>query len=132
MRGADFWSKLDELVATGRIVVDRSAGTTHPRYPSYVYPLDYGYLEGTQGGDGDGVDVWIGSQPERIVTAIVCAVDVEQLVAELKVLVGCTKQEAAAILGNHNVGSQSAVLVERNRSDSSAPKLAERIQEAEG
>ena len=120
-----FWSKLDELVTTGRIVVERPAGTAHPRYPSCVYPLDYGYLEGTQGSDGDGVDVWIGSQPERTVTAIVCTVDMEQLGAELKILVGCTKREAATILRSHNVGSQSALLVERSWTDSAVPKLTE-------
>jgi len=56
----DFWKRLDDLVATKRLVVDRPRGNHHPRYPEMVYPLDYGYLEGTSGGDGNELDVWRG------------------------------------------------------------------------
>lgn len=54
-----FWKALDELAGSGDIVIDRAEGTVHPRYPDLVYPLDYGYLSGTVGGDGDGIDVWV-------------------------------------------------------------------------
>jgi inorganic pyrophosphatase len=39
-----FWSRLDELLATSRLVIDRPKGTRHPRYPEVIFPLDYGYL----------------------------------------------------------------------------------------
>jgi inorganic pyrophosphatase len=32
-----FWSRLDQLVETSEIVVDRPKGTPHPRYPEIVY-----------------------------------------------------------------------------------------------
>ena len=57
----EFWSVLERLVAESNLVIDRPKGTTHWRYPDYVYPMDYGYLEGTSSMDGDGIDVWIGT-----------------------------------------------------------------------
>lgn len=59
----DFWCKLDELVQSGDLVIDRPQGSAHPRYPDIIYPLDYGYLAGTTAADGEGIDVWVGSLP---------------------------------------------------------------------
>ncbi|MEH1844016.1 MAG: hypothetical protein V7L25_03125 [Nostoc sp.] len=53
----DFWFKLDQLVAASNLKVDRPKGTSHPRYPSFVYPLDYGYLKDTHSEDGFDIDV---------------------------------------------------------------------------
>ncbi len=129
MGNEGFWSKLDHLVDASHLVVDRPAGTAHPCFPSFVYPLDYGYLEGTRSGDGEGVDVWVGSRPERAVTAIVCTVDLELEVAELKILVGCSEREANEMLGAHNVGSQSAVLIKRSEGHWPASEVTKRQQE---
>jgi inorganic pyrophosphatase len=71
----EFWRKLDRLVAEHELVIDRPKGSRHPRYPEMVYPLDYGYLAGTQAADGAGIDVWVGSLLGRTVTAVVCTVD---------------------------------------------------------
>jgi inorganic pyrophosphatase len=81
-----------------------------------VYPLDYGYLEGTVAGDGDGIDVWIGSIRPAAVTGVVCTVDSEKRDAEVKVLIGCTREEAGEILAFLNKGTMSAVLVWRGDS----------------
>ena len=113
MEGRSFWQALDRLVAGREVVIDRPRGTSHPRYPEFAYPLDYGYLAGTRSGDGEGVDVWIGSQPQQGVTAVVCTVDLLQLDVEVKILLGCTQQEARQALAVHNWGSMSAILVER-------------------
>lgn len=110
---AGFWPALDALIATCPLVVDRPRGSAHPRYPEIRYPLDYGYLAGTRGGDGDGLDVWRGSRPEQQVTAIVCTLDLNQRDAEIKVLVGCTPAEVQTILAFHNSGAQSGWLIER-------------------
>ncbi|UCC62588.1 MAG: inorganic pyrophosphatase [Anaerolineae bacterium] len=114
MESLGFWGHLDRLVATCRLKIDRPGGSPHPRYASFLYPLDYGFLEGTRSGDGDGIDVWVGSLPDRAVTAVVCTVDLEQRDAEVKLLVSCTPQEAQEILAVHNRGSQAAILVQRN------------------
>jgi inorganic pyrophosphatase len=49
---ADYWDSLRALVAESRIVVDRKRNTAHPKYRDMVYPVDYGYLEGTRSMDG--------------------------------------------------------------------------------
>jgi inorganic pyrophosphatase len=113
MEERGFWQALDRLVSGCSLVVDRPAGTVHPRYTSFTYPLDYGYLAGTRSGDGGGIDVWVGSLPERTVAAVICTVDLEKGDAELKILVGCTPHETQAALDCHNRGGQSGMLVVR-------------------
>ena len=108
-----FWSALDRLVASCEIVVDRPRGSAHPRYPDFVYPLDYGYLADTTSPDGCGIDVWLGSLPERTVTAVICNVDLVKRDSEVKLLLGCTPEEAQTILGVHNQDSQSALYIAR-------------------
>ncbi|WP_375495524.1 Inorganic pyrophosphatase [uncultured Nostoc sp.] len=109
----DFWFKLDQLVAISNVKIDRPKGTSHPHYPSFVYPLDYGYLENTRSGDGADIDVWIGSLSSKKVTAIICSVDLEKRDAEIKILLGCTSEKNQAILDIQNTGSQSAILLVR-------------------
>jgi len=75
--------------------------------------MDYGYLVDTRSGDQGGIDLWIGSLEEQSVTAIVCTIDLHKADAEIKILIGCTENEAQAILAFHNQGSQSAILLNR-------------------
>lgn len=92
-----FWEALDALVAGAEIVVDRPRGSCHPDFPAFVYELDYGYLRGTTSADGEGIDVWLGSDPCRRVTGALCTVDLMKRDAELKILVGCTAADCAVI-----------------------------------
>ncbi len=39
--------------------VDRPLGTAHPRFPSLIYPINYGYVDDVTGGDGAEQDVYI-------------------------------------------------------------------------
>ncbi|MEH2295787.1 inorganic diphosphatase [Nostoc sp.] len=109
----DFWFKLDQLVAASNLKIDRPKRASHPRYPSFVYPLDYGYLENTCSGDGNDIDVWIGSLSSQTVTAVILSVDLEKRDTEIKMLLGCTSEENQAMLDIHNTGSQSAILLVR-------------------
>jgi inorganic pyrophosphatase len=109
----NFWLKLDELVAVCPLTIDRPQGSAHPRYPDFIYPHDYGYLENTQSGDGGGIDVWRGSLPQKVVTAVICTIDTLKRDAEIKILLGCTPQEAQEILATHNEGPMAAILLER-------------------
>lgn len=113
MADEGFWRRLDQLVATCELKIDRPKGSVHPRFGSFRYPFDYGYLEGTRSGDGDGIDVWVGSRPEKRVTGIICSVETTQRDAEVKILLSCTPHEARDILQTHNRGTQSAILIQR-------------------
>ena len=94
---ATFWTDADRLVATSVVVVDRPKGSRHPIAIDHVYPLDYGYLEGTISGDGEGVDVWLGASGNRQVTGTVCTIDLSKRDLELKLLLGCSQQEVSEI-----------------------------------
>ena len=95
------------------MAIDRPRGSRHPQWPDFVYPVDYGYLTGTRAMDGGGIDVWCGSLPERRVTGVILAIDLLKRDAELKLLVGCTPEEADAALAASNRGSQAALLLRR-------------------
>lgn len=92
-----FWQACDALVNSSAITIDRPRGAPHPRRPELIYPLDYGYLVGTTGGDGAGIDVWLGGGAGKGVTAIACTVDLFKRDAELKLLLGCTDDEIATV-----------------------------------
>ncbi|MCK9900130.1 inorganic pyrophosphatase [Frankia sp. Cpl3] len=90
---ARLFGHLDELTATSRLVVDRPAGSRHPRVPEAVYPVDYGYLEGTVAADGDGVDVFRGSAVGAGVVGFLVTVDPGKRDVEVKILIDCTAGE---------------------------------------
>ena len=102
MYDSQFWSALDKLAETSNIVIDRPKGSAHPRFTQYIYPLDYGYLESTSSMDGEGIDVWLGSNPNRALTAILCTVDLMKRDSEIKLLLGCTAEETQTVLNFHN------------------------------
>ena len=113
MGANQYWQQMDALVQALEVVIDRPRGSAHPRYPDFMYPLDYGYLKGTQAADQGGIDVWSGSRPERGVTGVICTVDLVKRDAEIKILLGCSDDEAQAILRLHNNGEQAAILLRR-------------------
>ena len=41
------------------VTVDRPLGSVHPRYKDLRYPVNYGYVKGIVGGDGEEQDVYI-------------------------------------------------------------------------
>jgi len=47
------------LGKTVNIVIDRPVGSTHPNCKNTVYPVNYGYIPGTVGGDGEPIDVYL-------------------------------------------------------------------------
>ena len=97
-----FFEAIDKLVLSGKIVIDRPRGSTHPRFPGIKYDIDYGYIENTTSMDGDGIDVWCGSLPDRRVNAIICTVDLMKRDSEIKLLIGCTEDEIKKIYAFHN------------------------------
>ena len=96
-----FWNALDKLVNNSEIVIDIPKGTSHPKYPDFVYRVNYGYLKDTSSMDGNRIDVWVGSD-EKKVDAIICIVDLIKKDSEIKILIGCTEEEKSIIYETHN------------------------------
>ncbi|HEX5807830.1 MAG TPA: hypothetical protein VFY25_04140 [Anaerolineales bacterium] len=99
-----FWQALTTLIASHTVVIDRLRGSAHPRYPELIYPLDYGYLENTSAGDGDGIDIWLGSLSTvneagnaKTLTGILCSFDTLKRDAEIKLLIDCSDEDIQII-----------------------------------
>jgi inorganic pyrophosphatase len=111
----DFWLALDKLVSKSKIIIDRPRGSHHPKYTAFVYPVDYGFLEGTSSMDGGGIDVWKGMDGESI-DAIVCTVDLMKRDSEIKILIGCSDDEKQLILDAHNNSEyMKGILIRRDK-----------------
>ncbi len=98
----NFWMALDELVCNSEIVIDRPKGTAHPRYPNFIYKVDYGYLKNTSSMDGAGIDVWVGTASEKCIDAIMVIIDLIKRDSEIKILISCTEEEKDIIYQTHN------------------------------
>ena len=97
----DFWTALDKLVNNSKIIIDRPKGTAHPKYPNFIYKVDYGYLKDSSSMDGGGIDVWVGTGGKKI-DAIMCIVDLQKNDSEIKILIGCTEEEKTIVYKTHN------------------------------
>lgn len=47
------------LGKNAKIIIDRPLGTAHPKHPDMIYPINYGYIPNTVGGDGEELDVYL-------------------------------------------------------------------------
>ena len=113
----NFWNLMDVLIIQSKIIIDRPKGSAHPLYPQIVYELDYGYLDGTKSSDNEGIDVWLGTDAEQKLDAIVCAVDLVKRDSEIKLLIGCTPAEKSYIKSFYNKWPQmGGILIEREDS----------------
>lgn len=88
---------MEKLIADSEIVIDRPKGSRHPRIHEIIYPLDYGYLKNTSSMDGDGVDLWVGSEEEQALKGIIVTIDLWKRDSEIKLLLGTTDEEIEII-----------------------------------
>ncbi len=110
----EFWCAIDELIENSEIVIDRPKGSAHPKYPDFIYRVDYGYLKDTTSMDDAGIDIWLGTA-ERKADAIICIVDLMKKDSEIKILIGCTEEEKSLIYETHNETQyMKGVLIRRN------------------
>ena len=56
LRKAMVYSYLGKIVD---IEIDRPIGTVHPKHDDIIYPINYGYIPGVLGGDGEELDVYV-------------------------------------------------------------------------
>jgi inorganic pyrophosphatase len=109
-----FWDYLEKLVHENGIIIDRQKGTKHPKYNNMVYVVDYGYIKNTKSMDNGGIDIFVGSEMNKNIDAIVCIIDLIKKDSEIKILMGCTKDEKEKIYDLlNNSEFMKAILVKR-------------------
>lgn len=92
------WQQWESLIRLKGITIERAAGTTHPEYTDIVYPIDYGFVNGTDTVDGAEMDVFKGSANNGLVAAIFTE-DRRKGDLEAKLIVDCTPQEIYLVNG---------------------------------
>ena len=88
------WAAFEQWLCERGVIIDRPRGAAHPRYAQRLYPLDYGFIPATSGGDGQPVDVFVGTVPTGLVGAFVTH-DVLKGDDELKLLWNVTPEVIA-------------------------------------
>jgi inorganic pyrophosphatase len=84
------WRQWESLIVERGIEIDRPRGSDQPRYPDWRYPLDYGFIPGTVGGDGKEVDVFCGSANNGLTAALLVRHDRQD---DIKLLWNPTEDE---------------------------------------
>ncbi|KKQ32267.1 MAG: hypothetical protein US49_C0011G0008 [candidate division TM6 bacterium GW2011_GWF2_37_49] len=99
----DFWVMLCKLVDESEIVIDRPKHSAHPKFPDFIYPVDYGFLKGTKASDGNEIDIWIGTSQNKKINGILCTADPMKKDVETKIIYACTQDEINLICDTMNV-----------------------------
>ena len=104
---------------TVNVTMDRPIGAVHPKHPDIVYPINYGYIEGLMGGDGEEQDVYVLGPAEplatftgRVIAVIERADDVEEKWVASDGTRSYTKQEIAEAVRCQEQYHQSTVYME--------------------
>jgi inorganic pyrophosphatase len=79
-----------------------------------LYPLDYGYLEGTTSSDGTEIDVWLGSEADHALRGVLLSADLVKHDAEIKLLLGCTEQDIELIADFMRSENSGLLVVKRS------------------
>lgn len=86
------WSGWERLIEAQGVTIDRPARTQHPEYPQIIYPIDYGYVNGTIGSDGEALDCFVGTGDTGVAAALLTR-DYRRGDREVKLLLDCTPPE---------------------------------------
>ncbi len=92
------WAHWESLLSNRGIEIERPRATPHPNHPSIVYPIDYGFVPNTRGGDGEPVDVWSGTGTAGL-TAMIMTRDHVKQDQEVDLLWNCTPEEIYLVNG---------------------------------
>ncbi len=86
------WAGWEALILKNGFTLDRPYRSPHPRYPEIIYPINYGYVNGTTSSDGDEVDIFVGSAANGLV-GLLMTTDYGRGDREIKLLYHCTPEE---------------------------------------
>ncbi|WP_456425398.1 inorganic diphosphatase [Rhodocaloribacter sp.] len=92
------WAGWETLITRNGYTIDRPYGSAHPRFPDILYPIDYGYVNDTLGGDGEEVDLFVGSARNGLV-ALILTHDHRRGDRECKLIYDCTPEEVYLVNG---------------------------------
>jgi hypothetical protein len=108
------WAGWETLIREAGVTVDRPRGSTHPDWADIVYPIDYGYVNGTRSSDGHEIDIFLGSAGTGLVGAVFTT-DHRRGDREVKLLWDCTPGEVYLVNGflNYDRRLMEGVLVMR-------------------
>lgn len=108
------WSEWEALIREHGITIDRPRGSHHPDYPSIIYPIDYGYVNGTLATDGHELDLFRGTADTGLVGTMITR-DHRKGDAEFKLIYNCSPEEVYLVNGfiNFDRALMEGVLVLR-------------------
>lgn len=92
-----FWQKVDTLVLSSTFNLKYPEGSHHHFYSNLVYPVDYGVLKDSLNGNNQEINVYQGSDGNRVNGLIVSA-DILARDCVVKLLIGCTEEQIQSIL----------------------------------
>lgn len=92
------WAVWENTITENGITIDRPIGSTHPRHKDIIYPISYGYINGTKSSDGQEVDIFVGSAANGLVGAIATR-DFRKGDREIKLLFNCSPTEIYVVNG---------------------------------
>ena len=92
------WEAWEALIEAKGITIDRPYASAHPDHPSIIYPINYGYVNGTLGTDGAELDIFCGSGTNKLV-ALIQTADFRKGDREIKLIYNCTPAEIYLING---------------------------------
>ncbi|MFI3283753.1 MAG: Inorganic pyrophosphatase [Erysipelotrichaceae bacterium] len=90
---AYFWQKLDTLLLSSNLPIERAKGSAHPKYSHLYYPLDFGKI--TDGSHE--ISYYKGSHGDSC-ESLVVAVDILSKEVMVNLLLGCDDEEIDAVL----------------------------------
>lgn len=76
------------------VTIDREMGSKHPKH-GFIYPLNYGYIEGVKSGDGEELDAYVVGvfEPLKRFTGEVIAVIIREEEDDPKLIVAPESKE---------------------------------------
>lgn len=108
------WEDWEDLIEENGYTIDRPLRSVHPDFADIIYPIDYGYVNGTLATDGMEIDVFVGSGSSGLVGLLVTT-DYRKGDQEFKLMYNCTPIEVYLVNGFINFSPQlmDGVLVMR-------------------
>lgn len=92
------WPRWERVIDQRGVTIERPRGARHPDHASIIYPIDYGYVNGTLATDERELDVFVGTASTGLVGAI-GAIDYRKGDTELKLIYNCGPTEVYLVNG---------------------------------